>query len=230
MTDLTTFVDLYCERHTTDFWNEPFNALSNLAFILAALLAYRTLRKRSHSDRWEQAVILMAGLIGIGSFLFHTFATRWAELADIIPIWSFVAAYIVLVIYRFTGESVPRTAWFSIIASGVTLLIISVIGDSVSVTYPRPTMTLNGSVQYAPALLALVVFSGIAHWHQHPARHYLSIAAVMFLVALAFRTIDLMTCVTTDRIGTHFLWHLFNALMIYVLLQAMVLKMPPLKR
>ncbi|MFZ1469197.1 MAG: hypothetical protein WAT09_09480 [Paracoccaceae bacterium] len=47
---------------------------------------------RSHRPRpWHHspvawALIAIAGLIRIGSFLFHTVATRWAELADTGPI------------------------------------------------------------------------------------------------------------------------------------------------
>ena len=38
------------------------------------------------------AVIL--ALIGIGSFLFHTFAQTWAGLADVLPILMFILVYI----------------------------------------------------------------------------------------------------------------------------------------
>ncbi|MFT2588559.1 hypothetical protein ACMWPQ_29155, partial [Escherichia coli] len=34
-------VDLYCERLSTAFWAEPVNALSNLAFLLAAYFLWR---------------------------------------------------------------------------------------------------------------------------------------------------------------------------------------------
>ena len=35
--DLQTRFDLYCERTGVEFWSEPVNALTNLAFVVAGL-------------------------------------------------------------------------------------------------------------------------------------------------------------------------------------------------
>ena len=88
-----TYIDLYCERTGPEFWNEPVNAVSNVAFLVAAIISWQISQRRQQGDVWEKLIIVLAGAIGIGSYLFHTFAKSWAELADIIPIWSFVAAY-----------------------------------------------------------------------------------------------------------------------------------------
>jgi hypothetical protein len=42
---LLTNVDLYCERTGADFWSEPVNALTNLAFVAAGLWGVRQVRK-----------------------------------------------------------------------------------------------------------------------------------------------------------------------------------------
>ena len=34
-------VDIYCERTDFAFWSEPLNAVSNAAFVIAALLVWR---------------------------------------------------------------------------------------------------------------------------------------------------------------------------------------------
>ena len=44
--DLTRAIDIYCERIDTAFWAEPVNAVTNLAFILAALYGWRLAAKR----------------------------------------------------------------------------------------------------------------------------------------------------------------------------------------
>lgn len=36
-----TLIDLYCERTAVGFWNEPINALSNIAFVVVAVLAWQ---------------------------------------------------------------------------------------------------------------------------------------------------------------------------------------------
>ena len=40
---------------------------------------------------------MLAALIGLGSFLFHTFANSYAELADVVLISSFVALHVFVV-------------------------------------------------------------------------------------------------------------------------------------
>lgn len=56
---------------------------------------------------------MMAGLIGIGSFTFHTFAQAWSEYADTIPIWSFVAAFVLVCLQRLGGMAWPRVAFWA---------------------------------------------------------------------------------------------------------------------
>lgn len=220
-------IDLYCERTAPGFWNEPVNALSNAAFVVVAALAWREANKRSHSDIGEKLVIILAGLIGAGSFLFHTFANSLTELADVIPIWGFVTAYTVLTIYRFTGQDFRRTARIAVITGAVILAINVFTSDGITTDGVSSDMMLNGSLQYAPALAALVIFTLLSHLRKHPVRMGLTLATAIFCAALFFRTIDLAACSVTAGIGTHFLWHLLNAAMIGVLLHTLIMHMPP---
>ncbi len=220
-------IDLYCERTAVGFWNEPLNALSNAGFVLAAIVGWHARQRRGGGDCWEMLLIVLAGLIGAGSFLFHTFANSWSELADVIPIWSFVAVYVLLTIYRNTGHDRVKTAT---IALGAATLIVGMsmfTGNDTVTSNPQASRPLNGSLQYAPALSALLVFTLLAWRRRHPARAHLSAATVIFTLALLFRTIDLASCEATQGIGTHFLWHLLNALLVGVLLLAMIRQMPP---
>ncbi len=220
------FIDLYCERTAAGFWNEPLNALSNIAFPIAAYFAWRIAMRRSRIDPAEVFVIALAATIGLGSFLFHTFASAWAEVADVIPIWSFVAVFIALVIYRSTGENIGKTIRIAAVAAVITASVFWFTSDQVVTDGAKSPDRFNGSLQYAPALIALVIFSMITQIRQHPARTYILFATVIFLLSLTMRTIDLATCTTTG-IGTHFLWHMFNGVMVGTLLLALVRKFPP---
>lgn len=220
-------IDLYCERTAVGLWNEPLNALSNAGFLLAAALAWRTRQQRGGGDFWEALLVTLAGLIGIGSFLFHTFANSWSELADVVPIWSFVALYVLLTIYRSTGHDLQRTLRISLMAITITVGISLFSGNDTVTANPDAVRPLNGSLQYAPALAALLIFTLIAWRGGHPARRYMLAASLIFSLALVFRTVDLLSCTITRGIGTHFIWHLLNALMVGVLLQAMIRRMPP---
>jgi hypothetical protein len=67
---------------------------------------------------------------------------------------------------------------------------------------------------------------------RHPAAKYLFGGAALFLVAMTFRTIDLEVCRWAVRggrgVGTHFLWHTFNGLLLYVLLLGAIRQGAPL--
>ena len=87
---LLTSIDLYCERTTAAFWAEPVNALTNAAFLMAALIGWRAARSTGRRDGPMILLIALTASIGVGSFLFHTVATRWAALADVVPISLFI--------------------------------------------------------------------------------------------------------------------------------------------
>lgn len=225
--DTLGYIDLYCERTGPEFWNEPFNALSNVAFVIVAIVSWQISMRHQRGDVWERLIIVLAGSIGIGSFLFHTYAKSWAELADVIPIWSFVAAYVLLSIYRSTNHNVIKTLRIALITAVITITISWFTATDITSQTQRDPAPFNGSLQYLPALFTLFIFTCLMHWRQHPARRHLTVATLMFCIALTFRTTDMWACTGTYGIGTHFLWHLFDALMIAVLLHAMIKKMPP---
>src|SRR6056297_614326 len=98
----------YCERAAdTAFWAEPLNALSNAAFWIAALAALTIWLRTPTTERRAIDLVLIAIviLIGTGSFLFHTYATRWAVLMDVIPITIFMLVYLGVAARRFAGWS-----------------------------------------------------------------------------------------------------------------------------
>ncbi|ASJ70554.1 ceramidase domain-containing protein [Granulosicoccus antarcticus] len=230
MSASAALIDLYCERTSAELWNEPLNALSNIAFVLAAIFAWRWRARRQQGDIWEALLIVLAGSIGVGSFLFHVFANSWSQSADVIPIWSFVAGYALLTIYRSTEHNLTRTLRISGIAMFVTIGISYFTGQDIVSVNATSTLPLNGSLQYAPALAALLIFSIIAWLRAHPAKRHMAVASLVFCTALLFRTIDLTSCEATLGMGTHFVWHLLNGLMVGILLHAMIVRMPPIKR
>jgi len=85
---------------------------------------------------------------------------------------------------------------------------------------------LNGSLGYGPALAAMVLISGWLALARHRAAPWILAAAAIFAVSLAFRTLDQRLCgewiVMGHRMGTHFLWHLFNALTLFLLMAAAI--------
>ncbi|KQT45366.1 hypothetical protein ASG52_14450 [Methylobacterium sp. Leaf456] len=200
-------VRAYCERTDAAFWSEPVNAVTNAAFLVAALAA----AVRARGDGPVLALAAVTGLVGIGSFLFHTLANRWSMLADVIPIAVFIHGYFGLALARFFGLPVPAavlgTLAFAGLGFGLSPALDALTGRDVAAL-------TNGSVDYLPAVLALFGV-GLALLKRTPeaGRAILATGGV-FLVSLAFRTVDARVCAALP-LGTHFLWHALNALVLY---------------
>ncbi len=216
-------IDSYCERLGPGFWAEPVNAATNAAFLLAAahaFLLWRRWRPRDWPALW---LIAVTAVVGIGSFLFHTFANRWSLLADVLPIALFIYSYFLLAMYRYLRLGAA--------AATAATLAFAVF----NLSFPRvwfslfPGMGLNGSVGYLPALAALVAV-GIACRIRRAAQpgRALLWGAGAFALSLGFRSIDNAVCPALP-LGTHALWHVLNALVLWILMRAALLRAPDRK-
>jgi hypothetical protein len=223
-TDWTASIDAYCERVDASFWAEPLNAVSNVAFLAAAALAYLAWRRAGARDYPALALIGVVAVVGTGSFLFHTFANRWSRLADVIPIALFIYGYFALAMRRFLGfglgASLAVTLAFLAFGIGFERAFVLAFGA-------RGIEAVNGSHGYVPAAIALVAVGGalVAQGGRSAARRdagrTLLAAASLFVVSLVFRTLDLALCPSWPT-GTHFLWHILNAVVLFVLVRAAV--------
>jgi len=216
-----TPADLYCERFGPEFWAEPFNAVSNIVFILASFGAWHSAIKREKLDGTIILLCFLATSIGVGSFLFHTYANLWSSFADVIPIWSFIALYVVVAVIRITGKSPFRVGG---IALGVIAIIIGVVwimSSGSATQVEASTDPLNGSTQYAPAFIAIWAFAFITYRSKHPIMPWIISAAFVFTVSLVARTLDFHLC-DVFPIGTHFIWHTLNGVMVALLLQGLI--------
>ncbi len=215
-----TEIDLYCERIDPGFWAEPLNAITNIAFIVASFWAWHTAYKLGKLDITIKLLCIMAASIGIGSFLFHTYANLWSYFADVIPIWSFVALYVVVLIIRTSAKSPLRVDG---IAAGIIAIIgvVWIIGSGSATQTKASPDVLNGSEQYAPALIALYFFAFMSVRKKNPIRLWIVSAAMIFTLSLIARTVDLHLCETFPH-GTHFYWHLLDGLMVGLLLQGLI--------
>lgn len=194
-------MDLYCERLAPGLLAEPLNAVTNVGFLVAAVWTWRAAGQRNDL-RWLAALL---AAIGFGSGLFHTFATPLAQLCDVIPIALLQLLYLHLYLRRVVSLRWQTTAAYLVIY-GLALAATS-----------RSGPTLNGSLAYGPAALTLLIL-GLVHYRLRGRREVLG-AALLFLVSLFARSIDLALCAQWPY-GTHFLWHLLNAGLLYLLVRA----------
>ncbi|MEW5421238.1 hypothetical protein [Amorphus sp. 3PC139-8] len=208
--------NIYCERTGPGLWTEPLNAVTNGAFLLVAILAALEWRKRP-PDALVGVLILLTAAISVGSFLFHTAATRWAMLADSIPIGLFVFLYFFLALRRFLGWSMV-----------LVLVGLALFAAASAVVIPLLEVLFGGSAGYLPPLIALLGFGALLVGEGDPRGAAMVAAGGIFAASLAFRVLDASVCASFP-LGTHFLWHLLNAAVLAVLLRAALVSDPDIR-
>ncbi len=217
--DWTTAIDAYCERLGPGLWAEPVNLLTNLGFVAVAIWTWR----RAGGLTLPRVLAAVLFAIGVGSALFHSFATPWASMADTTPIGVFILIY-VYAANRYFMRWPPRIA--AIGAAGfvpwavtLTPMFAALPGFSISAFYwPVPTLI---------ALYALLLRR---RWPM--VARGMALGALILSVSLVFRSLDLALCGGWP-LGTHFLWHLLNAAMLgwmIELLRRAMLAGPPQAR
>lgn len=205
-------IDIYCERTTADFWSEPLNAFTNLLFLVAAWFVWRLARKEKQLTASTFSLIGLMATIGIGSFLFHTFATPWAEASDVLPIKLFQLCFM-----WFYARKILAFNSLQIVGLFLAFFGMSYIGGQ----FPE---LLNGSLMYASAIV-VAIFFGVLHFKLNKREPYLLLAAsLVFIVGITLRSIDMTLCQQIP-LGTHFLWHCCMSVLLYLLLRAYVLNL-----
>ena len=210
-------MDAYCERTASGIFGEPFNAGSNLAFFLAAWLCWRMARRRDTADPGVCVLIALIAALGAGSTIFHVFHTRFTQLFDAGPIFLFQVAF--LWIYS------RRVFNFS---AGLTMLVLSGFLASMWMCAFFHGL-LNNSLVYAPALVMMIVYGIVTAATKKNERLFLFLGAAAFFFSLVFRTIDMLIC-PCFPVGTHFLWHIFNSVMLCFVMRALIVNAAPASR
>ncbi len=196
-------IDQYCERIDAGFWSEPVNALTNLVFIVAGVVALSLLRRTAAAPVYMWVLAGLMILIGIGSFLFHTFATSLTALADVLPIYAFQLTFL----WCYPRFALRLGRWPTGALLGLYLFA--------TYLFSRLPFALNNSEMYFPAVLILGLYAIMARLRASPGGVLLMIAAALFVVALVARTVDEWWCAGWPP-GTHFIWHTLNGAVLYL--------------
>jgi peptidoglycan/LPS O-acetylase OafA/YrhL len=194
-------LDIYCERTDPGFWSEPANALTNVAFLVAAVLVWR----RAAGAREGRVLAVLIALISLGSFLFHTLATVWAAWLD----QGAIALYIYVFLWLFLARVAGLPWWGALGGLGVFAVA------SRALTAQFPPGSFNGSYAYFPALLALALLAAYAGRRRRQGSARLAAATGVFVVAIVCRSVDQTLCESWP-LGTHFLWHCLIAVVAYL--------------
>lgn len=203
-----------CERTGTSFLSEPLNVLSSFAFIFVAMAIYRHYHRHEDLEQkwiWDiHALTVITFLIGVNSIAFHAFPSRLTELADTVTIVLFIILYFWCVLFR-----IGRCNLFQ-----AGICFIAFVGFSHILVHQFPR-ALNDSIGYLSSMIALIMIAVHLHLKARPSSSHFMLAAITGVVSLFCRAIDRELC---DMIptGTHFLWHMLNATLLYILLKQLV--------
>jgi hypothetical protein len=211
-TTLTNHVNFYCERTSFGFWSEPLNALTNLSFLIAAFAIAQLIKRNAGSLTFSSGFLVVCmAMIGVGSFLFHTFANQITFYLDVFPIFIYQLAFLAFYTKNVALQPLP-------VVFGIVLAFLGIS----QVLSNLPYDALNGSQTYASAFLLMLVIALYHLKYQKQASFMMLIATAIFFVSLIFRSIDIKVCATIP-FGTHFVWHLLNGIVLYLTARVYIL-------
>ncbi|OYW58331.1 MAG: hypothetical protein B7Z10_02290 [Rhodobacterales bacterium 32-66-7] len=194
-------VDAYCERTSPAYWAEPVNALTNLAFLLAALVMWR----RTAGLPWGRAMCVVLAAIGVGSYLFHTHANGLTAALDVTPILGFILVYI----FAATRDLLGLGWRWAVRAVVAFFPYAAVMVPLFGAVMPF----LGSSAGYAPIPLLILGYAA-ALWQRSPATaRGMALGAGLLCLSLTARTLDGPLCEVLPM-GTHFMWHILNGVML----------------
>lgn len=193
-------VDGYCERLDATFWSEPVNAVTNLGFVLVALWLWPRVR----GFLGARVLCGVLAMIGIGSWLFHTHAQVWAGLLDVAPIAGFVFFYIYLANRSYWGWSRAISAGGLVLFVPYAAIVAWGLGD---------LPVVGGSALYISVAVLIALYAAALRRRLPEVARGLAIGAGLLFLSITFRAVDGPLC-DLWPIGTHFLWHLLNAVML----------------
>ena len=224
--DWLAAVDAYCERLGPAYWAEPWNAVTNLSFIIAALVMWRRTGRSASGLAASglagsglagvagpgfgvpglglaRAMCVVLGAIGIGSYLFHTHANGLTGLMDVLPILGFILLYV----FAASRDMLGLKGW----QAG---LCVAAFFPYAAATVPLWGMVpgLGSSAAYAPVPVLILFYAWLMRGHPATARG-LAVGAGILIVSLTFRTLDAPMC-SAVPFGTHFMWHILNGVML----------------
>lgn len=203
-----------CERHGPGLFAEPLNVITNVGFLIVAIAIYRFYHK--HEDitgRWIwdiHALTFLTFIIGVNSMIFHMMPTPFTELMDTVPIVMFILIFFLSVLFR-----IGRTSFFQ-----AAVAFIAFLGFSHMLVHQFPR-ALNDSIGYLSSMIALIMIAVYLHLKARPSSSHFMLAAIIGVTSLFCRAIDREVC-DIFPLGTHFLWHILNAVLLYILLKQII--------
>lgn len=205
-------MSLYCERTEPGWFAEPLNTAAGLAYFVASWQAWKQLDRERWREQWDLHLLAaLIALVGLASLFWHATGFRWLFWVDAAALTAFAAAYWSVFLVR-----VPRirrvgfaVAW---LLTGLGLVFFYRL---------TPGAVPGSTLAYVPMLVLLFVALVLALRVDRRLARDLLFAGVIFGLALGVRSLDAVLC-TWVVVGTHWLWHLLTAGLLFVLVDGIL--------
>lgn len=191
---------LYKETDMTQFFPEPFNAITALLFLAIAL--FWTLKMKGNFKKYPFLTycLILLYIGAIGGTVYHAFR-QWPVF--IMMDWMPIMLLCLSAGFYFVAQS---TRWYYAVVMVLVYLILMLALRS-WILIDKTSLFIN--VNYA-IMASFVLFSVLRYliYTQWKAGKWVGFALLSFALALTFRIIDKREWLS---FGTHFLWHTFGA-------------------
>lgn len=199
----------YCENISNLFFSEPLNFLSNILYFVIAFILRYSLKKSKHLTLRIKILVIMIGIVGLGSAVWHWHIDHTSIYFDVIPITIFTI-YSLYLLFEYLFKS-QKEALFYLMLSWMFIISMSYFLR----TYFYSDV-FNGSYEYFAVSLVILFIFIIKYKVFFLHIKKISYLVILFIIAIICRQIDLSVC-NFFLFGTHFLWHIFNAFASYIL-------------
>jgi|SRR3989344_1335509 len=196
-------IPVYCEQIIEGIIAEPFNAISNIAFILSGICSIALLKKYKAKSNILWFLPFNIFSIGLGSTLWHTYRTPPTLIMDSIPIYVFIVVVLYLLLnwlLKNKNKAAIVTGSFVLFQTILWLIL--------------PSNITNSSIRH---IINLAAFSCVLYFLRKkngtiPKEMWY--AFILYFSAIIARTVDLPLC-SYFMHGTHMIWHILNAAAVY---------------
>ena len=187
------------------------NQFSNIAFIIGAIYTWHTWKQYDSDDYFSLSLIILVALIGLGSFIFHTFPSDKTIWIDLIPIQIFGLSY-----FAYIGMKYFKASNFKIFMALITFFFVR----QYWIIY-MPRGALGGGITHIPTIFLLLSCSLLLLSKYKKFSTMLLTAGIIYILALITRAFDKQITLEFP-VGAHWVWHILTALTATILILATV--------
>lgn len=208
-----SYIDAYCER--INFNAEPLNVITNLAFIIAGVILLKKLFSTSQIKLRNFDLIFLSLtiiVIGFGSAAYHYRPNEFTLNLDVLPIAVYIHVFLLSLLFRVFNLNILKALFFFFIFIGAGIISEIYLDREI----------LNGTIMYIPTYIALILIIVAFKVQKYSQYKYTFNTAIIWTFSLVFRTIDMESCDLTFGLGTHTLWHILNAIVLYRLVMVLL--------